>query len=201
VTERGRRKRQELIAAARVVFERLGYVATRLTDITAEAKCSIGTFYLYFDTKEEIFAAILDDLKEDMLHPGFGHVADDADPAAVIEATNRAYLVTYKRNARMMDLLDQVSSIDPEFRKLRKKRSDEFTRRNSAFIADLQARGIADPAMDPYLVATALSLTTGRLAFYAFVLGTKATVDELVETSTRIWCSTLGLELPAPSST
>jgi len=45
VTRRGVRTRQALVDAARVVFEREGYLDARLTDITAEASCSSGTFY------------------------------------------------------------------------------------------------------------------------------------------------------------
>lgn len=60
VTARGVRTRASLVAAARTVFERAGYLDARLTDITKEANCSTGTFYTYFDNKEQIFAAVLD---------------------------------------------------------------------------------------------------------------------------------------------
>src|SRR5699024_942292 len=82
VTERGARTRSALVAAARVVFERAGYLNTRLTDITREAHCSTGTFYTYFAGKEEILAAVLDEAQEDMLHPGMARVADPDDPYA-----------------------------------------------------------------------------------------------------------------------
>jgi len=91
-TERGLRTRAALVAAARKVFERDGYLNARLIDITQAAKCSAGTFYTYFSGKEEVFAAVLEAAQEDMLHPGMPHVAGDDDPAAVIEASNRAYL-------------------------------------------------------------------------------------------------------------
>ena len=54
-----------------------------------------------------------------MLHPGMSHVTAAHDPAPVIEASNRAYLEAYKRNAKLMGLLEQVANIDPEFRELR----------------------------------------------------------------------------------
>ncbi|MFD6451452.1 TetR/AcrR family transcriptional regulator, partial [Nocardia sp. NPDC060220] len=69
-TPRGLRTRTALIDAGRKVFERTGYLDTRLVDITQEAKCSSGTFYTYFAGKEEIFAAILEHAQEDMMHPG-----------------------------------------------------------------------------------------------------------------------------------
>ena len=118
-TERGLRTRAALVAAARKVFERDGYLNTRLVDITRAANCSSGTFYTYFSGKEEVFAAVLEVAQEDMLHPGMPHVAGDDDPVAVIEASNRAYLKAYKRNSKLMGLLEQVANIDPEFRELR----------------------------------------------------------------------------------
>src|SRR5690349_18977815 len=96
VTRRGMRTRQSLIDAARVVFERDGYLDARLTDITAQAKCSTGSFYTYFTGKEEIFAAVLEAAKNEMLHPGMERVQEGTDPAVIIEASNRAYLEAYR---------------------------------------------------------------------------------------------------------
>ena len=58
-----------------------------------------GHLYTYFSGKEEVFAAVLEVAQEDMLHPGMPHVAGDDDPAAVIEASNRAYLQAYNATA------------------------------------------------------------------------------------------------------
>src|SRR6476619_7719699 len=110
-TQRGLRTRAALVAAARKVFERYGYLNDRLIDITRAAKCSAGTFYTYFSGKEEAFAAVLEVAQEDMLHPGMPHVATQDDPAAIIEASNRAYLQAYKRNAKLMGLLEQVANV------------------------------------------------------------------------------------------
>src|SRR6201984_1756203 len=156
-TERGLRTRAALVAAARKVFERAGYLNARLIDITQAAKCSAGTFYTYFSGKEEVFAAVLEIAQEDMLHPGMPHVAGDDDPAAVIEASNRAYLQAYQRNSKLMGLLEQVANIDPEFRELRTSRSNAFVRRNARSIEKLQAKGQAEPDLDPLLASGALS--------------------------------------------
>ena len=85
-TARGARTRAALVTAARTVFERDGYFNARLTDITAEARCSTGSFYTYFTNKEEVFAAVLEEAQEEMLHPHVREVAGDEDPVAIIEA-------------------------------------------------------------------------------------------------------------------
>jgi AcrR family transcriptional regulator len=191
-TERGLRTRSALIAAARTVFEREGYLDARLIDITKEASCSAGTFYTYFSSKEEIFAAVLELAQEDMMHPGMPHVEDEDDPAAIVEASNRAYFEAYRRNAKLMGLLEQVANVDPEFRTLRQKRGEAFIRRNARSIASLQARGLADTDIDPLLASRALSGMISRLAFTYFVIGEgEGDLDELVRTATRLWVNAL----------
>jgi AcrR family transcriptional regulator len=72
-----------------------------LTDITKAAGCATGSFYTYFANKEEVFAAVLDQAQQDMLHPGMDRVSDADDPYAVLEASNRAHLEAYRTRYRI----------------------------------------------------------------------------------------------------
>lgn len=197
-TVRGARTRAALIAAARKVFERDGYVDCKLTDITKAAKCATGSFYTYFANKAEIFAAVLEEAQRDMMHPGMGRVAAEDDPYAVLEASNRAYLEAYRRNAKLMGLLEQVAQVDPEFRTFRRRRAEAFIQRNARGIADLQERGIADRDVDPLLASSALSGMVSRAAYSVFTLGESEDADGepaefelLVATLTRLWANAL----------
>jgi AcrR family transcriptional regulator len=49
----------ELTAAALELFVEKGYAATRLEDVAALAGVSKGTLYLYFDSKEALFKAVV----------------------------------------------------------------------------------------------------------------------------------------------
>ncbi|MFN3884759.1 MAG: TetR/AcrR family transcriptional regulator [Rhodocyclaceae bacterium] len=49
----------ELTAAALELFVEKGYAATRLEDIAAAAGVSKGTLYLYFESKEALFKAVV----------------------------------------------------------------------------------------------------------------------------------------------
>ncbi|MCV7384202.1 TetR/AcrR family transcriptional regulator [Mycolicibacter longobardus] len=195
-TVRGARTRAGLVAAARKVFERDGYLDAKLTDITKAAGCATGSFYTYFANKEEIFAAVLEQAQQDMMHPGMGRVSDTDDPYAVLEASNRAYLEAYRRNAQLMGLLEQVAQIDPKFRAFRSRRADAFIQRNAAGIADLQERGIAGADVDPLLASRALSGMVSRLAYSIFVAaevpgGSDVDFEALVDTVTRLWANAL----------
>lgn len=193
-TTRGARTRAALVQAARVVFERDGYLDARLTDITAEASCSTGTFYTYFSSKDEILQAVIEVAEHDMLHPGMPRLApEDQSPVAVIEASNRAYFEAYRRNAKLMLILGQVAAIDAKFREIRRRRSRAFVDRNAKAIRDLQSGGLADRSLDPLLSSWALSGMVSRMAYYAYGLGEEFSLDELVETSTKLWVNALKL--------
>ena len=186
--------------AARTVFERDGYLNARLTDITAEAGLATGSFYTYFTNKEEVFAAVLAEVQEEMLHPHVREMSDSDDPVALIEAGNRAYLLAYQRNAALMRLLEQVANIDDDVRELRRRRGLAFAERNANSIRDLQARGLADPELDPFLAASALSAMVGRIAYSTYVVGEAWELDDLVATLTRLWANALRIQYEAPAA-
>lgn len=57
------RTRQALVTAARdLVYER-GHEKIAIQDITRKADVGLGTFYNYFDSKEHIFEAVLDEMR------------------------------------------------------------------------------------------------------------------------------------------
>jgi len=63
-TPRRRRKDarpSELTAAALELFVDKGFAATRLDDVAARAGVSKGTLYLYFDSKEALFKAVIEE--------------------------------------------------------------------------------------------------------------------------------------------
>jgi len=194
---RGVRTRASLVKAARIVFERDGYLNARLVDITIEAGSSAGSFYTYFSNKEEVFAAVMEEVQEEMLHPRM-HSVDHAHVVAGIEASNREYLEAYRRNAKLMDLLGQVAAVNDDFRELRRRRAAAFVQRNARSICSLQRAGLADPQVDALLAAHALSAMVSRLAYSVFVLGHdgQTDFDTLVYTVTRLWTNALRLPWP-----
>lgn len=52
---------RELTQAALALFVEKGYAATRLDDIATRAGVSKGTLYLYFDSKEALFKAVIEE--------------------------------------------------------------------------------------------------------------------------------------------
>ncbi|MCF8152129.1 MAG: TetR/AcrR family transcriptional regulator [Sulfuritalea sp.] len=64
----------ELMAAALELFVEKGFAGTRLEDVAARASVSKGTLYLYFDSKEALFKAVVQEGIVPVLEAGAGLV-------------------------------------------------------------------------------------------------------------------------------
>lgn len=53
-------KRDQILDGANTVFSRMGFDAAGMADITREAGVSKGTIYVYFDSKDDLFSALID---------------------------------------------------------------------------------------------------------------------------------------------
>jgi AcrR family transcriptional regulator len=197
VSARGLRSRAALVRAARAAFERDGFLEARIVDICAAAGVATGSFYTYFKDKEDAFAAVMAEVHEETLHPRLAASTDSDDPRAAIDAANRAYLRAYRRNARLMTLIEQVALIDDRFLHLRLKRADTFAQRNAAAIARLQARGLADPTLDPLGTAHAMNAMVSRMASLVFVYGVDMSFDALAGMLLQLWSN--ALRIPSDS--
>ena len=63
-TERGRRTVRKLLEAAAQEFGQRGFHEAAITGITQRAGVALGTFYTYFESKEELFRALVRDMSQ-----------------------------------------------------------------------------------------------------------------------------------------
>lgn len=61
-TAKGRQTRQRILSSAEVVFANNGYSEASVSRITEHAGIGQGTFYLYFETKLDLFEQLVEDL-------------------------------------------------------------------------------------------------------------------------------------------
>jgi len=71
-------KRTAILRAAQAVFERSGYDGASMNDIATEAAVSKPTLYVYFDSKEKLFDALIEDMSASV--PETLLELDPADP-------------------------------------------------------------------------------------------------------------------------
>lgn len=66
-------KREEIVAAARLIFAKQGFNSATLDEIADEAEYSKGTLYNYFDSKEELFETVIADVVDEFVEIATEH--------------------------------------------------------------------------------------------------------------------------------
>jgi AcrR family transcriptional regulator len=191
LTDRGRRTRDGLVAAARAVFEERGYDATRMGDIAAAAGVSHGTVYTWFPTKDAVLAAVIEcvvsDLYDSLRTP------EAVDPRTRIDRANRAYLDAYRDTARLLSVVEQAASSRPEFAAVLADLRATHVRRVAGTISRLQADGLARTDIDGQVAAAALCAMVEGFARHWFGRGESYDEAVAVRTLTDLWVSALQL--------
>lgn len=198
-TSRGRRTREALIEAARQVFERDGFLGARISDMTTGAKVSHGSFYSYFDTKEEIFWTVLSTVTEDMFGtpappvvPVVRQAGTRSVPESIREA-NAAFIDSFRRNAAMIRVLEEVATYNDDFRQLRREVRHRFIDRIELSLRRHQARGVVAADVDAEYAAHALGAMMDRFCYAWFVLEEAFDETRAADELNRIWLTTLGI--------
>jgi AcrR family transcriptional regulator len=68
LSDKGLRTRQRLLDAAESVFAELGYHDASIVKLTETAGVAQGTFYLYFESKKQVFDELVRDLNRRVRH-------------------------------------------------------------------------------------------------------------------------------------
>ncbi len=194
-SRKGAKTRARLIEAAREVFERDGFLNARISDIAAAANLSQGSFYHYFDSKEQIFREVAEAQEERLTAPDPERDdAREAGPRAVIGDANRRYFERYREASNLMGVVEQVSRYDEHVSAARFATMKHFAERAERSIQRLQRDGLADQGVNPKIAADALGAMVARFAELWMVQGYRDyDFDEAVEQLTRLWANALGL--------
>ncbi len=198
LTARGERTRTHLLAAARQVFADQGFAATRMSDIAAAAGVSHGTVYTYFDTKEDVLAAVLDDVVAD-LHEAL-RASTATDPVARIRDANNRYLDGYAQHGRLLLVVEEAAQTDARFLGVLTELRTTHVARVAAAIRRLQADGDAATDIDPMAAAAALCAMVEGFARHWFGRGEQHDPALATDTLTLLWARALGLSpIPPPA--
>ncbi|MFT6396708.1 MAG: AcrR family transcriptional regulator [Bradymonadia bacterium] len=82
--ERRKERRSQLLAAATQVIAERGYAHTSVDDVIKAAGVSRGTFYLYFESRDALFAEMLDEFLMKLGQTVEIISLDDVDPAGAL---------------------------------------------------------------------------------------------------------------------
>lgn len=148
----------ELIAAALELFVEKGYAATRLDDVAAHAGVSKGTLYLYFESKEDLFKAVVREGLLPALAEGEALVRDFAGDSETLlrEVAGRMWrLIGAQRIGGIPKLIFAEARNFPEIAAFY---HDEVIRRGTALVRAVIERGIARGEFRPVDVEAAIHI-------------------------------------------
>jgi AcrR family transcriptional regulator len=196
-SRKGVETRARLVTAAKEVFERDGFLDARISDIAEKAGLSHGSFYHYFESKEEVFREVAAEVDDRLSEPMASIILapSAARPAERIRAAIRQHMQSYKDEARIMGVIEQVVRFDPEVARLRAERQRVHHDEVVESIRRLQQRGLADPRLDADVAAACLGSMTYRFPEMWFVQGQiDCDFEKGVEQLALLFVKSLGLE-------
>jgi AcrR family transcriptional regulator len=194
-SRKGQATRARLLDAARAVFEDAGFLDARISDIADRAGLSHGSFYHYFDSKEQVFREVAESLEELLTAPDPDRPHDPPSEIERLRRANRRYLDRYRANAKIMGVIEEVSRYDSSVNEGRSRRQKHFAERAEAAIRRLQESGQADPAVDPEIAAVALGAMVARFAeLWLVEQWSDYDFDHAVDALTQLWANAIGLQ-------
>lgn len=166
LTKRGEATRRRLLEAAEVVFAEQGYHEASIVKITERAGVGLGTFYLYFDSKQSIFEALVIDLNRRVRHAMSEAMADAGTRIDAERAGFAGFFRFTAEHPALYRVVREAEFVSPEVLRL------HYTRIVDGYEAGLRAAqhaGDVDPELDPSTTAWAL-MGMGELIGMRFLL-------------------------------
>ena len=162
LTERGRRRRQELLDHAATRFARNGYHPTSVTELVDGLGVGKGVFYWYFPSKEDLFAEILKQAQHDLRRAQQREIAECTDPIGRIEHGVRASMHWSAEHGDLLTLVEFAATED-RFRPLLRRGRDVAVADVVRHLKDAIVEGQI-PDGDPDVLAHAILGITRELS-------------------------------------
>ena len=112
-TERGRKTLRKLLDAAAVEFGDHGFHEASISSITRRAGVALGSFYTYFDSKDEIFRALVADMSEAVKSAAREAISPSMEPLEIERAALEAFLEFAGDHKEVYRIIDEAEFVDP----------------------------------------------------------------------------------------
>jgi AcrR family transcriptional regulator len=190
---------EQLLAAARDVFDERGYQAATVGAITSRANTAHGTFYLYYRNKQDAYAAVMASVTDELYRE-----ADIRSPAldarSALEASIRRFLEVFAEHRRLWRSLLEASFTNPEIEAVWLRLRERFVDRIEHDLRMLVDAGVVRE-LDAPLVANALGGMVEWAATTQFVLASGPAVGRSIDDTAAVladlWWSALFAGAPA----
>ncbi|MDF1705935.1 MAG: helix-turn-helix domain containing protein [Aeromicrobium sp.] len=183
--------RQALLDAAIRVLEDVGYHDATISMIVRAARRARGTFYVHFSSKEEIYAALLTQMRH-RLHESSRAIWDSHQPLLSLRKSIDLYVQSFTDDHALWLVLDGASVISAQYQR-------ERSALRAALTTDIR-KGIASAGntrltgLDPDLVSTILAAMLEETCATFLLYGNELSPDMITDHTTALWGRILAYE-------
>jgi AcrR family transcriptional regulator len=173
-------RKAEIIRAAIEVFTQTGYHRAKVSDITRRAGISIGTFYLHFQNKRDLFIEVVEEVFRHIVGDAARNIKGEENLGKRLVIRGRTFFENYTRYVEILNQLRAEIASDEQWPQ--EKLNRMYQALTGPVIKEARA-GIASgeilPEVDPELLAFAL---TGLIEVLSFriALDNKYTIEDAI---------------------
>jgi TetR/AcrR family transcriptional regulator, fatty acid metabolism regulator protein len=183
-------RRAELASAAAGVFARQGVANTAVSDIVKAAGVAQGTFYLYFDSKDDVVVAVVESMVDQMAS-SIEAAAQATDARAVDRMLGLGNLLSSFENdpgaAELVDILHH-----PDNRPLHDRLAEHLLPRLAPLVEAIVEQGVAEGSFDVPDTHAAAWFVLGGLQSVELMGTPAAEMPTALAAATRLSLGALG---------
>ena len=182
-------KRNLFIISALSVFEEKGFNNTRIKDITERANTSVGNFYNYFNSKEDVIEVLISGLAELMISK-FRELfiyfkQNRLPPIFAVKNLFRGYAKMFKeKKETFLIFFEQMGGMDQKYRTKRNEILDNFSNEVEKIISKLIEFGARD--QNPKITARVWTSTVLGVFIWWIRSDFELEEEELIENLTDV---------------
>ena len=140
---RGLRTRRQLLEAGATVLPTRGYHDARVDDIVEAAGVSHGSFYRYFDNKDDLFRVLAEEASTQMIELLDGFPTAAESPA--LRQWLEDWFTAYGSNGGVISTWQEIQGADPELQRFSQQVAASVLTR---LVVMLGRRGFGDPLVE-----------------------------------------------------
>lgn len=177
-------RREQILASAKKVFADKGFHATTIGDIAKDAGLAYGSVYWYFDSKDELFQALIAAEEQSLrvqVASALDAVTTHADAEAPFRIAVQATFEFFEANKATVKLLFRDANLlNDQFEQQLGGLYERYIDEVEVFVAVGQKRGqlVAAP---PRMVAYTLAALVGQLAYRRLLTDDGMTAAEVAD--------------------
>jgi len=176
-TRRGEATRRAILKAAEAVIGAKGFNDASIIDITREAGVAQGTFYIYFKSKDDIFAELVVEMGRLLRLALSEATAEARDRIAAERAGLRGFLTFVTAHPNLYRIIQEALFVDPDaYRTYFQSFADSYRDALGEAVAAGEIR-----SGDPDIWAWALIGIARNLGERAVIWGDETPIDEVVD--------------------